>query len=113
MARAGALVGRERIVIAGLLDRLCYAVVMADPRAPSGSGFRGWLLARAGRFGFDGADQPSGQDKHVSTEDSTEQFKPSTGPFDWEADVPRCNTWQQVQLVVHREDGRLIKFRNG
>jgi hypothetical protein len=33
-----------------LIDMLCFILVMADPRAPSSRGIRGWMLARAGRY---------------------------------------------------------------
>jgi hypothetical protein len=39
---------------ANLLDKVCYWVVMLDPRPPTGRGLRGWLLARAGRYAFGG-----------------------------------------------------------
>lgn len=29
---------------------ICFRLIMLDPRAPSGHGIRGWVLARAGAW---------------------------------------------------------------
>jgi hypothetical protein len=42
-------------MIRHIINIACYCIIMLDPRAPTCKGVRGWMLARAGEWAFDGS----------------------------------------------------------